>query len=340
MKYIKTFESYSINEGIFGSIGKLFGNFFKKIKQDINKIAGGEDVEVIYQKYLQSITDQLSKQANVELNLMAANASAEGKTQATTESKIYEEAPEYSEKDAKMSVETLKKKKTLIDQIVKKYKDLAFKEMTNVLNKYGGASKNPQLEVIINAKKDQFDLDVLNAQIAYLEQSGDKTMIPSITKDRDAIAKKIAQDFKGFENIKAIEYVVGDNVVYKRKDFDEERWNELTPEDKKTTDSGRMKVMIDKGMIDVKPINKIDNDTITFLDKDNNPFDKNINDILLKVEVDKANPVDKQKELSTSLNDIKQDPIKIDKVLSYANFVKDDANKDKLDEIDKIIKGE
>lgn len=346
MKYLKTYESYSINEGIFGSIGKIFGNIFKKVKENINKTKGGQEVEAIYQKYINMITDQLSKQAGVELNIAASNASINGKP--LVESKIYEaeteDAPEFSEEDAKLSVETLKKKKDLIDQIVNKLKISAIKEMNDILTKYGGSTKNPQLEIIINAKKNQFDLDVLNAKIVYLEKAGDKTLLQLITKERDDVAKKIEQDYKEFDNIKPIEYTIGDNVIYKRKDFDEERWKELTPEDKKSIDSGKIKVMIDNGMIDVKPINKIDKDIFTFLDKEDKPFEKNISDILMKVEDENKKPEDKpedkQKELSNTLGEIKQDPNKINKILTYANFVKDDANKDKIEEIDKIIKGE
>jgi hypothetical protein len=59
MKHLRTFENFKtsqksevVNEEIFGSIGKLFGNFFKKMGENIRKTKGGKEIEDIYQKYL------------------------------------------------------------------------------------------------------------------------------------------------------------------------------------------------------------------------------------------------------------------------------------------------
>ena len=88
MKHIRTFESFRnkkyiqeepVNEEIFGFIGNLFGKLFKSIKRVVNKIKGGNEVEEIYDEYLQKITDALKKQVNVELNLAAAGNPDEAK---------------------------------------------------------------------------------------------------------------------------------------------------------------------------------------------------------------------------------------------------------------------
>lgn len=89
MKHIRTFESFRnnknihteepVNEEIFGFIGNLFSNLFKSIKRVVNKVKGGNEVEEIYDEYLQKITDALKKQVNVELNLAAAGNPDEAK---------------------------------------------------------------------------------------------------------------------------------------------------------------------------------------------------------------------------------------------------------------------
>jgi hypothetical protein len=235
MKYIKTFESHrtsknteTVNEEFLGAIGKFFGNMFKKAKERINKTKGGNEVEAIYQKYLDLISKEFAKTAKVELNLAAAARENEGTGAVPTKKKesldtegldmITEaddapadettegESPATPEVDAKTAVAQLKSKKSVLDQIIKKLKDMALREMDAVLKKYGGGAANPQLEIIITAKKDQFDLDFMNAQISWLEKAGDKTESIAISKQRDAIAKKIEADYKNFDSKKAVTY--------------------------------------------------------------------------------------------------------------------------------------
>jgi hypothetical protein len=136
---------------------------------------------------------------------------------------------------------------------------MALKEMDTVLKKYGGAAANPQLEIIITAKKDQFDLDFMNAQISWLEKAGDKTESINISKQRDVIAKKIEADYKDFDSKKAIQYKEGDNVIYLLKDKKKEDYKaDKKPEEQ--TD-----------VVGVHKISKIEGDKFTLLDKDGNP---------------------------------------------------------------------
>lgn len=286
MKYIKTFESHrtsknteTVNEEFLGAIGKFFGNMFKKAKERINKTKGGQEVEAIYQKYLDLISKEFAKTAKVELNLAAAARENEGtgavpkkESLDTEDSNVINEAeetddapaaegesPATPEVDAKTAVAQLKSKKTVLDQIIKKLKEMALKEMDAVLKKYGGAAANPQLEIIITAKKDQFDLDFMNAQISWLEKAGDKTESIAISKQRDAIAKKIEADYKDFDSKKAIQYKEGDNVIYLLKDKKKEDYKaDKKPEEQ--TD-----------VVGVHKISKIEGDKFTLLDKDGNP---------------------------------------------------------------------
>ena len=286
MKYIKTFESHrtsknteTVNEEFLGAIGKFFGNMFKKAKERINKTKGGQEVEAIYQKYLDLISKEFAKTAKVELNLAAAARENEGtgavpkkESLDTEDSNVINEAeetddapaaegesPATPEVDAKTAVAQLKSKKTVLDQIIKKLKEMALKEMDAVLKKYGGAAANPQLEIIITATKDQFDLDFMNAQISWLEKAGDKTESIAISKQRDAIAKKIEADYKDFDSKKAIQYKEGDNVIYLLKDKKKEDYKaDKKPEEQ--TD-----------VVGVHKISKIEGDKFTLLDKDGNP---------------------------------------------------------------------
>ena len=222
--YIKTFESFRneepVNEEFLGAIGKWLGNMFKKAQENIRKTEGGNEIEVIYKKYLGMINDSFQKQANVNLNLGVAIegdkakeakakedksgeskpvAKVEGDVEAQTENLKINESTPYSEEDVKMSSDTLKEKKAVMDQIVEKMKTIALKEMDNVLKKHGGSSKNPKLQIIIDVKKSQFDLDYMNAKISYLEAAGDENMKKIVEKERDNVAKIIAGEWKKFD---------------------------------------------------------------------------------------------------------------------------------------------
>ena len=432
MKYIKNFESHkgSINEEFLGSLGKLIGNLFNKASQVINKTKGGKDIEDIYNKYLGLINDAFAKQANVDLHIISTsvqkdtqvppteqNKTTPGAT-ASTESLKYNLKNKINEADENAKIsdpEILKKKKGVIDQIIKKYKDIALKEMGDILKKYGGAAKNPQLQIIINSKKDQFDLDYLNAQIDYLEKSGDKTQVDVITKQRDLVSKKIQDDFKNIDSVKAVEYkegdeaiylldgknkdewdkltpeeqkspkegnaakivgvakitkVNGDNltldhngeslektssdivskatsainyeqlakfkadktpVIYKRDGFNEEEWKNLTDEEKKNPPENKKELL----KIDVKPIESVEKDTVTFKDSNGDTFIKKYDDIIGPGEGRSV----EAKDAAISLGKIKDNPDKMKKVASYADFLLNDTNKDKIDKIDKIISG-
>jgi hypothetical protein len=297
MKYIKTFESHRsskitktdkpINEEFFGALGRMIGNLFKKAKERINKTKGGIEIEAIYQKYLDMISKELSKAAKVDLNLTAAaknnenpeavatpekpeaGAKPEAGTPAATpvvepakesfSTKGLNKINEADEVDVKTAVDQLKTKKGVLDQIVKKLKDMAIKEMDAILKKYGGASANPQLDIIITSKKDQFELDYLNAQINYLEKSGDKVESAAIAKKRDAIAKKIEADFKDFDTKKPVTYKEGDEVIYLLQGKKKEEYKA----DKKPEEQS--------DIVGVHKISKIEGDKFTLLDKEEKP---------------------------------------------------------------------
>jgi len=302
-------ETGHVNEEFLGAIARGIKNLFQKGAALVNKIRGGKEIEAIYQKYLDQIQDQFKKTANVDLNISAAGkgmpqgtggtsgtagaagtsgtagaagtsgtagaAGTSGTAGAKKESVSYEGAGKVFEADqnAKLAVDTLKKKKAIMDQIVAKLKEVAMKEMDAVLNKFGGAAKNPQLAAILQTKKDQFDLDYLNSQLAYLDAAGDKTMAPEIIKKRDAISKDIEAKMKEIENLKPADYKEGDEVIYLLKGKKPEDYKK----DKKPEDQ--------KSVVGVHKIVKIEGDTFTLEDEKGQPtIKKEIEEIMGRTE--------------------------------------------------------
>jgi hypothetical protein len=269
MKYIKKYESFKnqnsepVNEEFLGKLIGGIKNLFKKGQERVNKAKGGKEIEVIYQKYLTMITSELAKTAQIDLNVMAASkGDLPAAVGATT-----------NDANAKLAVDTLKKKKAVMDQIVQKIKAMALKEMDAVLTKFKGAAANPQLKIIIDTKKDQFEMDYLNAQIAYLDKAGDKTMVATISKDRDALSKKIEDEFADFDTAKAVTYAVGDEVIYLLKDKKPEEYDKAKkPEDQ-------------KAVVGVHKIAELDGDNFTLEDEKGEPtIKKTGKEIMGKVE--------------------------------------------------------
>jgi len=220
--YDQFINSNQMNEGFFDVFKKLFN----KIAGYYNKIKGGKEVKVIYDKYIVLINTEIKKQAGVDLNIGAEikkesnfvnsydkflnegttipdntnadallnNLSNDNKpTTSTTGS------TSGTTTDNKMTVDTLKKKSALIDKIIALLVPKALKEMDQVLVKYGGAEKNPKLKIIIDNQKDQFQLDYLESKILYLEKAGDKTIINQIKLDRDKLSKDLNSRWNSFD---------------------------------------------------------------------------------------------------------------------------------------------
>lgn len=323
MKHLRTYETYSVNEELFGAMSKLIGNLFKKAKERIRKTKGGKEVEAVYQKYISLINAEFIKKANVDLNLLQSIGESLIKEAESTQTK--------TEADTKMDAKALKEKGNVLDEIIKKMKQMAGKEMDAILLKMGGAAKNPQLSIIINAKKDQFDLDFLNAKINYLEKSGDKEAVSEISKQRDVIAKKIEGSYKNFDNVKSVDYKAGDDVIYLLKNKTRDDWNKLNDEQKKLTNESPAISIVGTGRIQ-----KVENNIVYINYGDGKITEKSPNDIISKKD-------DKSKEAQNAAKElglIKDDEDKMNKVASFAKFLQDDNNKDRADEIEKMIKGE
>ncbi len=169
----------------------------------------------------------------------------------------------------------------------------------------------------------------------------EKTLIPQLAKFEQAITPEEVE--KNLETLKitysggtgeAVEYKVGDTVIYKREKFNQEEWDKLTDDDKKKPEEGKMKEL-QAEEIGIKKISKIEGDKVSFEDAD---FTKEKTDILMKVEGEKA---EGQEDLVKTLGDVKaKNPEAIKKMNDIAKMYQDpDANKDKIAEIEKLLGG-
>jgi hypothetical protein len=167
----------------------------------------------------------------------------------------------------------------------------------------------------------------------------EKTLFPQIDKLADAITEDEVNKYLETKKIPVPEagpeggYKVGDNVVYKREKFDQAKWDALTDDDKKKPNEGKMKELQAEA-IGIKKISKIEGDKVSF---EGAEFTKTMGDILMKTEEVKA---EGQEDLVKKLGDLKtKNPENIKKVGTFVDFISDEANKDKVAEIDKIIGG-
>jgi hypothetical protein len=169
----------------------------------------------------------------------------------------------------------------------------------------------------------------------------EKTLFPQLDKFADAITEDEINKYLETKKIPVPEagpeggYKVGDNVVYKRDKFDQAKWDVLTDDDKKKPNEGKMKELKDAESIGIKKISKIEGDKVSFEGTD---VTKTMSDILMKTEEVKS---EGQEDLVKKLGELKnKKPEDIKKVGSFVDFISDEANKDKVSEIDKIISGD
>lgn len=208
-----------LNENIFS----FLGNTFNKLKTLINKIKGGKDVSAIYAKYIDKIQTELKNKLQIDLQLQpqtvknenlklneaeaaaaaanttvnakpvdAANANADAKpADANADAKPVDSADANADaKPDANQIEKLKKNQVAIQKIIDSYKNLAIKEMDAILIKMGGKEKNPQLASIIDIKKEQFNVDVLTAEIKIY---GDDPKAKELTTQLNDANKRIQQ---------------------------------------------------------------------------------------------------------------------------------------------------
>jgi hypothetical protein len=120
-----------------------------------------------------------------------------------------------------------------------------------------------------------------------------------------------------------VDYKVGDMVIYLLKDKKKEEYDEKKkPEEQKE-------------VVGVKKIEKIEGDKIFFKSQDGEDIIKTKLEIMGKAEGAVAG--ENAKKAQEALGKIKADEEKMGKVATFAEFIQNDANKDKIAEIEKLM---
>lgn len=131
-------ENEKLNEGFFDFLGKIFN----KIKNQINKVKGGKEIEAIYQKYIGFINAEFAKKIDAGLQLAEA-----GENPIKTETKPAEGTPKTGTKP----VEGATKESYSYSEYTKLY-EIGLKD---VVNKVTGAVKGAVAGAKAGFKGDQ-----------------------------------------------------------------------------------------------------------------------------------------------------------------------------------------
>ena len=370
MKYIKTYENFrkyknedATNEGLFGNIL----NFFKKLWNNIAKEIEGLGKDPTMEKLGEFIESKLFNPNDKDFIFKTVLDEFKKKEDSNNEDC-------FKLVDDTLDVLTEVNMQSLYDQLLKFYgKNLAPVEVfrfyfTSARNraitdyKYAGGPSTPagqEAKIDANLKKlDMNDTSHLpdfkkallptgedrkkkkEVAIAWVE----KTLIPRLLKYIQEVTTDQVKKYLESKKIPMIKiggddeggYKQGDTVIYKREKFNQEEWNKLTDDEKKDIENDKNKEL-QKEQIGVKSITKIDDKNVTFTGDDGKEFTKPIDSILMKIEI----KAEGQEELVKKLGELKaKNPDDILKVSKFVDFISDDANKDKISELDKIIGGE
>jgi hypothetical protein len=363
MKYIKKFESFrktdSINEELLDGVLNFFKNMWNKAVEEIKKLGKNPSPEQIEEwidknplnpkddsYILKAVMDEFNKkpEANEQdcldlvKNILDPQVGSLGKQGLQT---LYDGLTKSFGKDiptldiVKFYFETIR------NRAIKTYKYAGGPDLKvgidpkidpkKIITDVKDTTHLPDFKKLIvsakedNKKKKQIAIDWVN-----------KTLVPTLDKylseikdeEVDKYIESLGKDVPG-----GGDYKVGDTVIYKREKFKQDEWDKLTDVEKSKPNDGKMKEL-QKEQIGIKKISKIEGDKISFEGAD---FTKVMVDILMKSEENKS---EEQKRAAESLGKIKSDPEKMNKVAKFADFLQDEKNKDKIEEIDKLLGGE
>jgi len=365
MKYVKSFESHRkskivepVNEGIFGGILNFFKNMWSKAMEELKKL--GKDPDT------QEVKDWIGSNPfnPADNNYLFKNIMDE-----------FKKKPEANDQDALTLVDSILNPETGVlgkQGLAPLYENL--KKAFPPLEGEPASSQYATFEYIFNKirtkaiiqykfaastdgkvdpKKINIDLKDMThlpdvKKLLIVAKDGkkkkdaivifcEKTLFPQLDKFADAITEEEVNKYLEGKKIPVPEggpeggYKVGDNVVYKREKFDQAKWDALTDDDKKKPNEGKMKELQAEA-IGIKKISKIEGDKISF---EGAEFTKTMGDILMKTEEVKA---EGQEDLVKKLSDMKtKKPEDIKMVNSFVDFISDEANKDKVDDVFKLM---
>ena len=337
MKVVKFSEYSKINEEfigglIKGALGKLFGLFndaFKDLGSDFKSMFKEDDPSSIKDIIMKNV-DQAIDGSQKEIN----NLKSDGDILGIMDNMVVKltELANGMAKDVEgaLGKEKAKPVESLAKAIILGSKEADFVGIVGILDPAAGilkkdlnfkySKKNYVAEV--NKGKDLAAKKALATKFFdSLQKEMKRQLEEGLTDDEvKTMYDKLSGGSTGGD------YKEGDSVIYllkgkRKEDYDEKK----KPEDQ-------------KDVVGVKKIEKIDGDKITFLDKDGKPtIIKTKLEIIGKSEDVPAG--ENAKKVADSLGKIKADEEKMGKVATFADFIQNDANKDKLAEIEKILTG-
>jgi hypothetical protein len=144
---------------------------------------------------------------------------------ATEQPKPDNTAKQEGKNNIKMTVDALKKKQTVLQNILTSLQNKAMNEMERVITSMGGREKNPKLAIVADNKKEEFKLAFLNAEISLYEKGGDKVSATKLAAERNKLAKDLNNKWNNLDKAQHVEIdvdgkklKVGMPYRYKRDD--------------------------------------------------------------------------------------------------------------------------
>jgi hypothetical protein len=337
MKVVKFSEYSKVNEEFIGSLikgalGKLFGLFsdaFKDLGADFKSMFKEDDPSSIKDIIIKNV-DQAVDASQKEIN----NLKSDGDILGIMDNMVVKltELANGMAKDVEgaLGKEKAKPVESLAKAILLGSKEADFVGIVGALDPAAGilkkdinfkySKKNYVTEV--NKGKDIAAKKALATKFFDSLQKEIKNEVEKSLTDEEikTMYSKLAGGATGGE-----EYKVGDSVIYLLKDKKKEEYDPKKKPEEQTD------------IVGVKKIEKIDGDKYFFKTTDGKDFFKTKLEIMGKSEAAPAG--ENAKKVADSLGKIKADEEKMGKVATFADFIQDEANKDKLAEIEKIITG-
>jgi len=336
MKVVKFSEYSKVNEefigglikGALGKLFSLFSNAFKDLGADFKTLFKEDDPSSIKEAIMKNV-DQAVDGSQKEIN----NLKSDGDILGIMDSMVTQLTglANGMAKDVEGAIgkEKAKPVESLAKAILLGSKEADFVGIVGALDPAAGVTKK---DINFKFSKKNYVVEVnkgkdLNAKKALASKFFDgfqKEIRTELDKSlTDEEVKTMYDKLKGGEA--PVEYKVGDTVIYLLKDKKKEEYDpKKKPEEQKE-------------VVGVKKIEKIEGDNVTFLDKDGKPsIVKTMAEIMGKSGVVGG---ENAKKAAEALGKIKADEEKMGKVATFTDFIQNDANKDKIAEIEKIISG-
>jgi len=369
MKYVKNFESFKydrqqkINEefifgalkGVLSKIFAGFGSAFKDMANDFKKMFDPEDPNSVKNIILTELKKALDGVKSKIKDKDVDEATIKGIISSISDDLLKLDTGMDKDIDSAIGKDKDAGAKKIAHAILIGLKEAKWPGIVGLLDPNKGKSgiktnykySNVAFGKALEAGKDliskktiasKFINDFENDINNQIDKEFTEEEIKKVYDDAMKNAKQGGENEMTYDKVKDL-YDKKTDVIYLLKDKTKEDWDKLSDEEKKKPSEKPA-----SDIVGVKKINAInDQDTeesVTFLDKDNHPtIKKGYKQIIGPSEGEK---VGGQEDLTKNLKDIKDKNPKgienIDKISKL--YLEPDKNKDKLDQIEKIIGGE